>query len=253
MSFLDTQERAKELGMTIKTELLSSNNSLSLPLTAEISSKYAIQNILNRFSQGKVLHPVGVQGLSDLSKEDSIGSYRQTVFDLPLAQYLTTRLWEQTSLNLVPVLLDEFSPVDWQSQNPDKLNYWIPLHVSPVFRYMEYGEGGSHNIHYDSPHIDKENPLIRTLQSGVLYLTDNEVYTRFIEDGQSNIPFTERNLEDWEESLSDTTLINSAVRSKAGRVLVFPHQLAHDVSKHTGVDKRIIIRFDIFYQAVGKV
>ena len=100
--------------------------------------------------------------------------------------------------------------------------------------------------------IDKTNPHIRTLQSGVLYLTSNDVYTRFIEDGQENIPFTERKLDDWTVP-STNDQINMAFKSERGSVIVFPHQLAHDVSKHPGGEKRIIIRFDIFYQAVGKV
>lgn len=252
MSFLDTQDKAEQLGFKVNKDLFVVYNTLEQPLISNTALKREVNNILNRFQSNKTLHPVGVQGLSDLSEKDSIGSLRQTVHDKCLSHLITQVLWSCPSLNISPVVLDEYSPVDWQSQNPDELNYWIPLHVSPVFRYMEYEEGGEHYTHYDAPYIDKENPLIRTLQSGVLYLTDNDVYTRFIEDFQDTLTFSERDLSDWKFP-AQKNLVNSAVRSEAGKVLVFPHQLAHDVSKHPGGSKRIIIRFDIFYQAIGKV
>lgn len=252
MSFLDTQDKAEQLGFKVNKDLFVVYNTLEQPLISNTALKREVSSILNRFQSNKILYPVGVQGLSDLSEKDSIGSLRQTVHDKCLSQFMTQVLWTCSSLNISPVVLDEYSPVDWQSQNPDKLNYWIPLHVSPVFRYMEYEEGGEHYTHYDAPYIDKENPLIRTLQSGVLYLTDNDVYTRFIEDFQDTLTFSERDLSDWKFP-AQNNLVNFAVKSEAGKVLVFPHQLAHDVSKHPGGSKRIIIRFDIFYQAVGKV
>lgn len=252
MSFLDTQDKAEQLGFKVNKDLFVVYNTLEQPLISNTALKREVSSILNRFQSNKTLHPVGVQGLSDLSEKDSIGSLRQTVHDKCLSQFMTQVLWNCPSLNISPVVLDEYSPVDWQSQNPDKLNYWIPLHVSPVFRYMEYEEGGEHYTHYDAPYVDKENPLIRTLQSGVLYLTDNDVYTRFIEDFQDTLTLSERDLSDWKFP-AQNNLVNFAVKSEAGKVLVFPHQLAHDVSKHPGGEKRIIIRFDIFYQAVGKV
>ena len=252
MSFLDTQDKAEQLGFKVNKDLFVVYNTLEQPLISNTALKREVSSILNRFQSNKTLHPVGVQGLSDLSEKDSIGSLRQTVHDKCLSQFMTQVLWTCPSLNISPVVLDEYSPVDWQSQNPDKLNYWIPLHVSPVFRYMEYEEGGEHYTHYDAPYIDKENPLIRTLQSGVLYLTDNDVYTRFIEDFQDTLTFSERDLSDWKFP-AQKNLVNFAVKSEAGKVLVFPHQLVRDVSKHPGGEKRIIIRFDIFYQAVGKV
>lgn len=252
MSFLDTQDKAEKLGFKINKELFTVYNTLETPLIDHNIVKSMVSSILSRFQKDKELYPVGVQGLSDVSKEELVGSLRQTVHDKALAHFLTEEIWKSPSLSITPVVLNEFSPVDWQSQNPDKLNYWIPLHVSPVFRYMEYDEGGEHYTHYDAPYIDKENPLIRTLQSGVLYLTDSDVYTRFISDGQDSIPFCNRKLSDWTEP-APKNLVDYAVKSEAGQVLVFPHQLAHDVSKHPGGGKRIIIRFDIFYQAIGKV
>lgn len=253
MSFLDTQEKAKKAGMVVKTfPYPQLYQGLEYPRCSHLLTMGETAQVLERCSESKLLYPVDLQGLSDISDEESVGSHRQTIHDVSLAQYLTHKIWVDNSLNIVPLKLDSYSPVDWQSQNPEQLNYWIPLHVSPVFRYMEYSEGGEHYTHYDAPYIDNTNPLIRTLQSGVLYLTSNDVYTRFIEDGQENIPFVERKLDDWTVP-STKDQINMAFKSERGSVIVFPHQLAHDVSKHPGGEKRIIIRFDIFYQAVGKV
>ena len=150
MSFLDTQDRAVELGFKVNENLFVIYDSLETPRLDHNLFKKDVPIIFNRFQQDKKLHPVGVQGLSDLSREDSTGSQRQTVHDKCLAQFLTKAIWSSSSLSITPVVLDEYSPVDWQSQNPEQLNYWIPLHVSPVFRYMEYSEGGEHYTHYDA-------------------------------------------------------------------------------------------------------
>ena len=148
MSFLDTQDRAEKLGFKINKELFTVYDTLEMPLIDHNIVKSTVSSILSRFQKDKELYPVGVQGLSDVSKEELVGSLRQTVHDKALAHFLTKKIWESPSLSITPVALNEFSPVDWQSQNPDKLNYWIPLHVSPVFRYMEYDEGGEHYTHY---------------------------------------------------------------------------------------------------------
>ena len=253
MSFLNSQERAKAVGIKVNSNPFEqSYQTLLEPQVSSLLNSEQVRLILDRCQKDNELYPVGLQGLSDVSDEEAIGSHRQTLHDIGLAQYLTQKIWTNPDLFITPVVLDEYSPVDWQSKNPDKLNYWTPLHVSPVFRYMEYSEGGEHYTHYDAPYIDKTNPLIRTLQSGVLYLTTNDVCTRFIDEIQSSLPFVDRNLSDWTEP-TDPSLILNAVSSTEGFVLLFPHQLPHDVSKHPGKDKRIIIRFDIFYQAVGKV
>ena len=206
-----------------------------------------VDSVIARFEDND-FYPVGLQGKSNVDDKTQIGSYRTTVHDKEFAKYLNNLLLKE----LQPVILDEYSPMDWQSQNPDKLNYWIPLHISPVFRYMKYQKDGMHLAHYDSEYILPENPLIRTLYSGVLYLTDNKVYTRFIKDGQEDIPFTERNLNDWEVETEDNKVYDQ-IESICGNYVMFPHRLCHDVSKNHEGKERIIIRFDVFYQAVDKV
>ena len=124
-----------------------------------------------------------MNGYLDDQAPDGKGSKRITNYDIKFANYLNHIL----SGKLPSVInLNDYSPVDWQSQNPEKYNVWAFEGVSPVFRYMEYTQGSEHFPHYDAPFISKENPLVRTLMSGVLYLTTNKSgATGFIIDGQN--------------------------------------------------------------------
>lgn len=251
--FLSNQAEALSKGLTLKEfDIYDLKSSGIFPQQGYIFDEATCQIIIEHFEKGSTFHPVGIQGKSDVTADDQIGSHRITVHDEHFAKYLTKCLWESLQFKLVPIVFDEFSPVDWQSNNPQKLNYWIPLHVSPVFRYMRYKKNGKHAVHYDATHKVTGNPLIRTVQSGVLYLTNNDVSTRFIEDYQGSLPFKKRNHDDWTEDARDCDILESSV-SEEGKVLLFPHYLPHDVSQNFKDDERIIIRFDIFYQAIGKV
>lgn len=212
----------------------------------EITSQI-LEGLKNTFlSQGE-LYPVGIQGKSDVTTEENVGSKRITLHSKRLALVL------QPLINhLKPVVLDDYSPMDWQSDNPEGYNYWVPLHISPLFRYMEYEEGGLHYAHYDAEYKNPEDPLTRTLYSGVLYLTDNEVYTRFIDDGQDSLPLMARNLED-HTTPTDLSSVYYFSKSEANSCIMFPHRICHDVSENKENKKRIIIRFDIFFKAIGKI
>lgn len=207
--------------------------------------------LVDRFrNHGTPLYPVGIQGLSDITNEEQVGSKRKTVHDQALADFLTKRL-----LTILPktIKLSNTSPMDWQSDNDLLLNTWELESVSPVFRYMEYSEGGRHNPHYDSEYKDPDNLLRRTLLSGVLYLTDNSVYTRVIDDKQDKVSFKDRDLSDWDQSYdSEANNLILVFPSQAGYVSVFPHRVCHDVSENYEKDLRIIIRFDIFCKAFEK-
>lgn len=253
MSFLSNQKEALSKGLTLKEFDCNSHLNTNIQIKEMmVFDAVECKNIIQHFEQDSNFHPVGIQGKSDISKDDQIGSYRVTVHDENFSKYLTKVLWNLMQCRLTPVVFDDHSPVDWKSDNPNKLNYWVPAHVSPVFRYMKYQEGGKHAVHYDATYKVKDNPLIRTVLSGVLYLTDNKVYTRFINDYQDNLKFEERDHEDWTEDARESDIIKT-VMSEQGKVLLFPHYLAHDVSKNYEGKERIIIRFDVFYQAVGKV
>jgi hypothetical protein len=207
----DTKDLAVAKGIPIKHfSLAMSLNSLWHKRKDEIvyienviSPDIDIKHIIEHFEKDSKLYDVGVQGL--LSNGDEIGSKRVTVYDEGFANYLTTRIIGQ----LRPLVLNEYSRVDWQSQNPLGYNYAVPVCVSNVFRYMKYTKGGKHNTHYDAPFIHPENPLIRSLMSGVLYLTTNDCSTRFINDSQDNLPFVKRNHQDWVLYTPDSLILKS--------------------------------------------
>ena len=192
-------------------------------------------------------YDVGVNGYLDDQAPDGKGSKRITNYDIKFANYLNHIL----SGKLPSVInLNDYSPVDWQSQNPEKYNVWAFEGVSPVFRYMEYTQGSEHFPHYDAPFISKENPLVRTLMSGVLYLTTNKSgATGFIIDGQNEVLFEDRDTSDWSRQATLDEVESWELPVK-GKLLIFPHQVCHTVFPLLEDEKRIIIRFDIFFRAL---
>lgn len=199
--------------------------------------------MFNTFGKDHFYH-VGVNGTTEL--HTGVGSKRVTNYDIKLAQYLTKLIAQYQR----PILtLDEYSPVDWLSDNPKKTRQWGFEGVSPVFRYMEYTKGSEHFPHYDAPYCHPDSPLTRTLMSGVLYLTTNKSgATGFINDGQDHLPFAQRNTEDWLRQANLSEVESWQLPSK-GRILIFPHQVCHTVFPLLEDEKRIIIRFDLFFKA----
>lgn len=198
--------------------------------------------MFNTFGKDQFYH-VGVNGTTELYT--GVGSKRVTNYDPEFAKYLTTLLSKDTFPEIV---LDEFSPVNWQTENPDQCNVWTFLGVSPVFRYMEYSKGSEHFPHYDAPYLHPDDPLTRTLMSGVLYLTTNKSgATGFIKDGQDDIPFSYRKTSDW---LRQATIdeVDSWQLPVKGNILLFPHQVCHTVFPLLEDEKRIIIRFDLYFK-----
>lgn len=199
----------------------------------------------NTFGKDSFYH-VGVNGTSD--QTEGKGSFRVTNYDPEFAKYLTRLFVEQGEV--VRIKLNELSSVNWQEDNPDKLSTWEFVGISPMFRYMEYTQGSEHFPHYDSPYYKDESPLLRTLMSGVLYLTTNKSgATGFIDDGQKDIPFIERDTSDWKQQATNQQTINWYLPTK-GRMLFFPHQECHTVFPLQEDEKRIIIRFDFYFRAV---
>ena len=193
---------------------------------------------INRFENfNSQFYPVGTQGLSDIQNGE-IGSYRKTVYDESLADLLTLMILPQLPKFVTTTNL---SPVDTGTEED---TIWHLDCVSPLFRYMRYKDGGEHFAHYDAPYVtDNET---RTLFSGVLYLTTNEVFTRFILDNQFNIPFSQRDTKDWTIPLEESDKhMYAAKKSVENTCIIFPHGVCHDVSKNIEGKDRIIIRFDI--------
>ena len=236
--------KRKELeakGIPVNTKPFRFNSKLLLPVSEitlfDFFLPLGLSDILiERFTSFESpFYPVGTQGLSDVTDGD-IGSYRKTIYDENLAEYLSNCIMQQ-----LPkwVELNEYSPVE---NNGKKC--WELIGLSPLFRFMKYKENGSHNPHYDAPYIVDD--YTQTLFSGVIYLTTNEVYTRCILDKQSNIPFSKRNTSDWSTTLEEAgNTVYAAKKSIKDTCFIFPHGICHDVSKNLEGKERIIIRFDI--------
>lgn len=196
---------------------------------------YLIKNISR---QGK-FYAVGVNGLPS-NKE--IGSQRISGFSSELASYLDLYL---SSILPEKITIDEYTPVDV------KQNYgeYIFKGCSPYFRYMEYSDKGSHNIHYDSPHYFNHNT--QTIFSGVLYLNTVEHggETVFVLDLKNlNKPFIEWDTSDWSEIHKEEDVLLK-VKPEESKVLLFYHQLPHGVDVYkTSSETRKIIRFDVYYE-----
>lgn len=197
-------------------------------------------------SQGEFA-PVSVQGMAPEGSGAQVGSCRITCWDPAFGYYL----WEMLRYTAPFRHMYDTSSTDWHQDNPDKRRDWHPVGVSPMARYMRYDQGGQHFAHYDAGYIYPDGPgLRRTLMSGVLYLTTNKTGdTRFIKDGQESLPVWERNHADWDREVKPEEVLRQ-FSPEEGSVLLFDHRLTHDVSRYDGAEgPRIIIRFDVIFQA----
>ncbi|WP_244243450.1 2OG-Fe(II) oxygenase [Leptospira andrefontaineae] len=196
------------------------------------------------FFDSMILAPVSVNGL--MNRNYGIGSQRATGWSLQLANMLSELI--------VPHLSEKFcsekTSTDWWQENPKKNPIWIPVQVSPLFRFMKYESGGEHYAHYDAGFI-YEDGIHRTLKSFVIYLTTNESgATRFIRDNLENINVWERDHSDWDRRVLEEEVLSSFLPQE-GSILIFDHRICHDVDVYLGEKDhpRIIIRGDIIYRA----
>lgn len=200
--------------------------------------------------------PVAVSGYQT-ADPDEVGSVRATGWGPELSAQLWNKIAEPVNhVMAFHRIMDDMTPTDWFAL-PGKRNehtFWVPTGISPVLRFMEYKCGGKHNTHYDmcfdyEAH-DTKDPR-RTLLSIVWYLTEEPNSggaTRFIEDGQSNLPIQKRNLDDWTRSAREDEVLAKRQPSMGG-ALLFWHRMAHDVEEFVG-KSRIIIRGDIEFTAL---
>ena len=145
--------------------------------------------------------------------------------------------------------MSDTTPTDWYALSQRReYRRWRGIAVSPLLRFMKYEAGGEHYGHYDMGYDYGDGR--RTLVSFVVYLTtvaDNDGgRTRFLRDGQQELPIWQRNHADWRERASVNQILQS-VRPQQGAVLFFDHRICHDVEPYTGLTPRIIIRGDIVY------
>ncbi len=207
----------------------------------EIHKLIGLMNFSPNFEQ------VSVQGRKDIPSYE-VGSNRTSIWSLKLAQ----ELWPKIKLHLPSVRwFNNYSETDWISKQ-DRNNittFWKPVGLTPLFRFMKYNEGGKHFAHYDSSFIYKD-PKFRTLQSIVIYLTTHKDSgaTRFIEDRQTNKQLFDRNYSDWIREVEPRE-VKLGVYPEEGNILVFDHQMCHDVQEYKGKEPRVIVRADILYEA----
>lgn len=213
-------------------------------------------------------YDVGKQGMS---MPDEVGSKRITTFDVEFAKMLNGAL----SMFMVDTMRSATVPVhDYSLFSPNtslrrKITVddmtsvdaahgdWQYRCVSPVFRYMEYSEGGEHYPHYDAPY--KYQDGLQTLFSGVLYLTTVDYVngeggaTVFVKDEKNEyLRFKNRDTRDWERQATDDEVFVK-VAPVAGTILLFNHQIPHAVEEYQPIEKykkRIIIRFDVVYSLI---
>ncbi|MEO8351899.1 MAG: NAD(+) synthase [Chthoniobacteraceae bacterium] len=196
------------------------------------------------FATADCAAPVGVTGMCD---GHGIGSQRATAW----SPDLSCALWRK----LAPVVpsvrfLDQYSPTDGFA-TPTRAGHrsWRVVGLSPLLRFMRYDRGGRHFAHYDAGFDYGDGR--RTLLSVVFYLSDacESGATRFVRDGQSSKPVSERDFSDWERETRDDE-VAVAVHPKTGDALVFDHRLCHDVQRWDGSTPRIIVRADVVYEVI---
>jgi hypothetical protein len=199
------------------------------------------------------LEPVSVSGHKS-SDPNEVGSSRATAWDPMLGHKLFKKL--APALPMYREMTDT-TATDWYAMEGRKEHrFWKLYSMSPVLRFMRYEAGGEHNTHYDMGYdyeaVDPEDKR-RTLMSVVFYLTTcapgTGGRTRFIADGQDDIPLPQRNHDDWTRRATDNEVL-AAVRPVQGRALIFDHRQAHDVEQYIGTTPRIIIRGDITFEAL---
>ena len=202
---------------------------------------------LNTFGKDQ-FYPVSTSGKQEAETLGK-GSVRLTNYDVNFAQFLTEELSPYVPAQL---RMNKYTPCDWESQNPEEYNVWNFMGISPLFRYMKYTKDSWHVPHYDASHYNKEDPLLRTLYSGVLYLTTNKSgATAFVNDKQAKVPFKDRNKDDWTRQ-AEYSEVNCWSLPSKGKIIIFPHGACHSVFPLLEDEERIIVRFDLFYSAYSK-
>jgi hypothetical protein len=229
---------------TTSVKLISNPPSIILE---NVFSENECSSLIALMDRSPNIEPVTVQGRK-ITKEESIGSVRTTIWSVQLAE----QIWHKIKKYIPERIMDEKTPTDWW-QNDKNRRHWKPIMCSPISRFMKYEKEGQHYPHYDVGFIYGDD-AIRTLQSVVIYLTTSKEggATRFIKDGQKNLPVWKHNQDDWTREAKDEEVINQAA-AIIGNVLIFDHGLCHDVKTHLDKEPRIIIRTDIIFEAINNL
>lgn len=180
----------------------------------------------NKYEHAGAVYPVSVTGLEDI--ESGISSHRFCAWDADFADLLTSVVNRFQILQLI-----HFRHGILQFAG-----------VSKYFRFMRYDSGGEHFPHYDSDFTVWDRSELRyvTRYSLVMYFNDCETgEIAFID----NDPHAERG--DWNRQATDEE-ISLRIKPRAGKIVLFPHDLCHTVLPFTDPDHhRLIVRGDLIF------
>lgn len=200
--------------------------------------------LIKLFESSGISAPVSVSGMQDDGY--GVGSDRATGWSPELASALTSIIIP----HLEKKVGNSKCATDWWQSVPNEPMHqvWEPVEISPLLRFMKYKKDSEHFAHYDAGFFYPDGEH-RTLKSVVIYLTtNNSGATRFIEDGQGELPVWDRNHSDWNRRV-ESHEVKMASYPVKGKILIFDHRLCHDVEQFDGLDgDRIIIRGDVIYK-----
>ena len=181
------------------------------------------------------LYPVNVTGLPSTSVlEPEIGSVRFCGWEGAFAKSLTYIL----QLAEVPELYE------------DSITLWQFECVSKYFRFMRYSKGGQHYPHYDSDFVVTKAP--GSLGAKTLYATKYSLVMYFNDCETGEIAFLnaeDKDQADWDHQATDDDIFLK-IKPKAGKIVLFPHNVCHTVLPYTDDGERYIVRGDLIFTRV---
>jgi len=196
-------------------------------------------DLLHEFMNKQTWQNVGIDGIvSNYKKGDIVGSKRLSIYSEELAKLLWKRIKKSGF---------ETNVIAERNTSLEVNNHWKwkGKGLNPLFRFIRYDDGNMLINHYDTGFTYGDND--KTLKTFVLYLTNNESgLTRFFQDEQDRMPFSERDFSDKLEQGSENKIIRTSKPEK-GKALIFNHRELHDCATVKG-ETKIIIRSDIIYK-----
>ncbi len=183
------------------------------------------------------LYPVTVTGLPKANGSERTGSVRFCSWDQRFAKSLTNIILQVG----VPQLI--MDPINGLLQFQE---------VSKYFRFMRYDSGGEHFPHYDS---DFEVSTGSHMRADLHYITKYSLVMYFNDCDSGEIAFVEHDgidKSDWDRQPTPEEIFLK-IKPKAGKILLFPHDVCHTVLPFTDPDKqRYIARGDLIFTKVTK-
>ena len=191
--------------------------------------------------------PVGYSGIKgDYQPGDPIGSWRISLHN----QEYADKIWERIGHHIPSRTIVHPCDIDG-----DEGQTWIPVGVSPLWRFIKYTDGNKLYIHYDFPYVETNTDVggLMTQQSLVIYVSKHDVTgggTRFLNDPQKAIPVKNRDLSD-QPRFANLDEVFAVPSVELGDAIVFDHRMLHDGQEVKGPGEKIIIRTDIMFQRVA--